>query len=222
MRKLIIVWMCLIGFQCLASTVDVPDQKKGTETVKIIKDYKDGVIGEAAYIEALSACSQYNSYCSMLLGEFYYDKEEYSLAYPLLSKYSDDFGRDIVEYQLGYMFSKGLGVLQNDDKAMMHYKKSAEFGTPNAAYAVGIIYNNKAAIFYRSHNRSDGNIVPAYAWLKVSQALGRDYYLDEDWKKIDMSVKLNEKREILSSYSKLQEADKLASQICSTIPKCIQ
>ena len=229
MKKVIAVLMCLISFQCLASTVDDPDPKNGIEAVKIIKDYKDGVIGEAGYIEALSACSKHNSYCSMLLGEFYYDKEEYSLAYPLLSKYSDEFGRDIVEYQLGYMFSNGFSVLQNSDKAMMHFKKSAELGSSDAAFNIGLIYEKKTRLFNNSHYQNSSNMtknitenaIPAYAWLKVSQVLGHKTYLFEG-KEIGISVRLDKTRELLSAFSKLQEADKLASQICSTIPKCTQ
>ena len=46
------------------------------------------------------------------------------------------------QYAVGYMYSQGKGVPQNDFEAVKWYSKAAEQGYPNAQYDLALKYEN--------------------------------------------------------------------------------
>lgn len=127
------------------------------------------------------------------------------------------------EFNLGLKYHEGVGVLQNDDKAISHYKKAANLGEPSAAYNLGVLYWGKFAGDIAEGKQEDSdNAIKSYAWLKVSMALGMETYDKDDEKNIPIERLLATKKVYLTSYGQLQQGEKLASKICSGIKDCKQ
>lgn len=167
-----------------------------------------------------------NTLCSSFLESAYFIAKNYSAAYPFLIKsqgvihlYNTNTAPS--ELYLGAMFDNGLGVLQNKDKAIEHYKICASVGDGICAYNIAAIYSNKAVINKKVVDPNDDGLIQSYAWMKVSQALGIKEFIPSNGRKQDMTFHL-EGMQIILGAKKTQKADKLASQICSTIPSCIQ
>ena len=185
-------------------------------------------IGESKYVEKLQNCLEKNPFCSGMLGKYYLGNGDYSRAYKLLStyyvdlnKYTVDPYRGDVEFALGTMFDNGFGVLQNKDKAIEHYKICASLGDKECAFNMSIDYASKIRES-NEYNTQISNVMESYAWLQVSRALGKTKITRKDGKIEDISVLLESQREKIGKLNVLTEANKLAIQICSTIPKCIQ
>ena len=81
MKKLLIILICIISFECYA--VDASHQRE--EALGLGKAYFNKLITKKIYHEKLQACSSRgNKTCSTLLGIQYYHEEKYSQAGPLL------------------------------------------------------------------------------------------------------------------------------------------
>ena len=64
------------------------------------------------------------------------------------------------------MCDNGEGVLQGHNEAVWWYRKAAEKGVADAQYNLGIKYGTGQGVLQ--------NFVTAYAWIKISEANGRD------------------------------------------------
>jgi TPR repeat protein len=197
--------------------------------------YSDGELTENEYVGMLNQCSKEEAgYCAASLGEYYsVRKKQYDRAYPLLLEASKDTNApsSIYEpptvrasYLLGQMYADGIGVLQNDDKAIEYFKKSVTYGSDrNSAMRLALIYTKK----WREEStdyRINEFLTHSYAWWKVALALPKS---DIPIKTIDGS-ELEPQKDIRKFENfdefrpNIKLANKLAQQICSTIPKCVQ
>lgn len=178
-------------------------------------------------IAGLKTCSEAgNQHCSGVLGLHYYAKGDYVLARPLLLKGSQ-MGMSYCDFTLGLLYSEGKGVLQSDDKAINFYKRAAKLGNATAAYNISTIYlNNSIPLSYRftqdEMTKYKYNVTNAYAWEKIALALGEKMVLKENGQELPLLDDLNLIKQKLLERGYLNEADKIASDICSTIPECAQ
>jgi TPR repeat protein len=198
------------------------------------KQYNEKNIDSKAYYNELTKCSSAgNKYCSSILGNIYFNKKKYHLAYPYLIKsqgFLYIFNKKYApsEWALAYIYDNGLGVLQNSDKAIIHYKKCALIGEQNCAFNIGAIYYQKAIDFSSSKvslNKSYNYLIQSYAWYKVSQALGKKKVITiQTGKKENIFTLLSTIKEILNHEGEgwYIKAEKLAEQTCASIPLCIQ
>lgn len=207
----------MFGFECYA--LDVSHQRK--EAFGLGKDYFNKLITKKIYYEKLRSCANTgNKTCFSLLGIEYFLDHKYSQAHPLLIK-GEDF--NVMRYCfLGHMFGDGLGVLQNQNKAITYYKKGAVLGDRDSAYSLGVLYANKAVIAVKeSTNLALKFSKQAYIWFKISYALGQKYSFKLDGTKEPMTISLEKWQETIG-LRRSKEADKTASQICLKIAKFIQ
>ncbi len=115
------------------------------------------------------------------------------------------------------MFSRGLGVLQDYDKAISYYKKSAKYGYRRCAILISIAYGHKVS------NDSQSNEIyehskQSYAWIKIAKALPDTDVEDANY----ISRLINYFEHDKGFKPCLQQANLIAKKICATIPKCIQ
>lgn len=173
------------------------------------------------YKNELQICSDKgNYYCTKKLGEQYLYEKEYSDAIKHFTQCSEQsYGS--CDYDLGLIYLDGLGVLQNEDKAMFHFRKAANVGVPAAAYNISTIYGHRGASS-KNRNTIVDDATYAYAWLKVSMALGIETYNSVEEKDIPIHKLLATHKKFLISQDSLQKADKLANEICSSIEYCKQ
>ncbi|HAU0297848.1 TPA: tetratricopeptide repeat protein [Legionella pneumophila] len=234
MKKLILILLCIISISLYAEngTEEKKNRDDFNEAYKIFHNHGmnifDDKIGDTKLRNDLSECSNNgNAWCAGLLGEQYYYKEWYSLAYPQLiktSKLKED-GWPSFDFHLGYMFSNGLDVLQNDEKALSFFKKSASKGHTDSAINIGDIYYKRAKLLIRVANKLEAdnitsNLINAYAWYKIAQALNSTQLNNKQL--IHIRDSINVLKQLLAMRSSLNGANDLASQICSTISTCIQ
>ena len=179
-----------------------------------------------AKIEKLKKCSnEGNLHCSAYLGEYYMTEKAYSWAYPLLIKASkDDTGAippaTMANFYLGQMFYKGLGVLQDYNKAINYFEKAAKQGDSKSALLIAIIHVRDLKSLIHKPKEYDYHMIQSYVWLKISQALqSSPLNVDESIVKTT-SILIKQGREYLVSASRLEEAEQLSKQICKTIPHC--
>ena len=238
MKKYLAIGLCLVSMGGWAETTfknwkalgykSANDQMHLYEIGTIEWELMAEKIGESKYIEKLKNCINKNPFCSAILGKYYYEHKNYSRAYQLLStyyvdlnKYSFDPYRGNVEFELGAMFDNGFGVLQNEDKAIAHYKICASVGNKSCAYNISIIYGHRISES-NDYKIQTSNIIKSYAWRQVSRALGQEKAYLKAGGTENISVALDMKVEDANKLNLRPQANKLASQICSTIPKCIQ
>ncbi|HAU1368074.1 TPA: SEL1-like repeat protein [Legionella pneumophila] len=234
MKRLLLILLSMISISIYAEKG--VDEKKNRddfhEAYEIFHKYgmnifDDKKIGDDKFREDLSECSNNgNAWCAGFLGEQYYYKEWYSLAYPQLIRASK-LGKDgwgSFDFDLGYMFRNGLDVLQNDEKAVSYFKKAVLKGHTNAAIHIGDIYYKRAQLLIRTHKLEAENItfnlINAYAWYKIAQALNRTQLNDKQLSYLRDSIEAL--KQLLVIRSSLNEANTLASKICSTISQCFQ
>lgn len=55
-------------------------------------------------------------------------------------------GDAAAQYYLGVLYSSGVGVLQDDKKAITWYRKSAEQGHAPAQYSLGVLYSSGVGV----------------------------------------------------------------------------
>lgn len=177
-------------------------------------------------LEKLLNCSDDgNSFCSSFLGRIYFLEGKYSLALPELIKCSKNNSKGIYDCDvlLGEIYADGLGVLQNHNKAIHYYTKSViRGGNPLAAYNVAVLYGEITNTFTNGQrNQLHSNAMKYYAWIKISMALGRSTAIKND-NEVPISIALETTKQFLVNRSLLNEGDALASDICSSIPSCVQ
>lgn len=201
------------------------------ESVSIIRSYESGKITDRIYEQKLTECSnKENMDCTGLLAEYYLEKKSYNVAYPLLLKALKNkpsrISKEYLSYDLGRMFHYGWGVLQNDNKALHFLTTAAKLGNGSSAMLIASIYFDQCkdvisdVNYYSKHKKEfDQNIIKAYAWYKVAKSLPKNVKIKSTKKEI---VLIDRSKTHLMSISKLGEANRLASQICSEIPTCRQ
>lgn len=194
-----------------------------------------GELTENEYVRMLNLCSQErNRYCSASLGEYYsISKKQYSKAYSLLLDASNDTNTpdSIYEppavrasYVLGQMYAVGAGVLQNDDKAIVYFRRAVIYGADrNSAMRIALIYSKKWKEESKNY-QVNGFLAQSYAWWKIALSLPQNDkpILKKDGSEFDPQEILHKFEDFDQFRPKIKLANKLAQQICSTIPKCIQ
>ena len=144
MKKLITIVLILSTIQTYADKAiskEILLQKAKFGKLIILNiDFTSGELTENQYIVKLKECSSNgNEYCTASLGEYYLvHKKQYSQAYPLLIQASKDTYAPTSSihppaatayYNLGQMYQGGRGILQNNDKAIECFTKSATYGS---------------------------------------------------------------------------------------------
>ncbi len=189
---------------------------------------------EDAKTDQLIACHQeHNIYCTAFLGDHYYKNKQYSLAFPLLQQFLQVSPPEPgnlyrwVYFDLGLMYSKGLGVAKNEEKGISNFKKSAKLYETQAAVNVSYYYYTKARNrFFATGNSTDEvmieNLQQAYAWLKLAYKINQKYHdlpndnLNIDHKSIPIVEFLDEIKMKLAKASPqaLAKAEKLVKTLC--------
>ena len=231
MKKLIFILFCLIGVNSYSSTME-----DAQVAFNIEKKFASKKINVKTFITDLKQCSDIgNKACATFLGGFYLTKRhtDFTTAYQLLSKASDDFddapvGGLLANFYLGKMYYFGWGVLQNDNNAIHYFSKSAQAGYKSSAYSIATIYLlketiNKVKTKNNLNNKYKSTNIEYYAWLKIADALPGKIQSAWDFDVSSMTLK----KEIqIASFNltalELEKADRLASQICAKIPDCVQ
>ena len=70
-----------------------------------------------------------------------YARGDYRAALPLLRSLAES-GNAAAQSQLGFMYSAGVAVPQNDAEAARWVRRAAEQGNPDAQYGMGVLYLN--------------------------------------------------------------------------------
>lgn len=229
MKKILLsILMVMFSLDAFASDKFMTDLD---ESVSIILSYESGKMTNRIYEQKLTECSnKENMDCTGILAEYYMKKESYNVAYPLLLKVLENkpsrISKEYLSYDLGRMFYYGWGVLQNENKALNYLRIAAKLGNGSSAMLIASIYFNKChniisdVAYYSKHkDEFNKNVIKAYAWDKVAKSLPKNVKIKSTKNDI---VLINLSKTHLMSISKLGEANKLASQICSEIPTCRQ
>jgi len=236
MKKLIFMLICLVCINSFADSESdaiksLLEEPELTYAMFLVSGYLRKTITEPEYISELKSCAlEKNEYCLSFLGTQYFDEKQYALAYPILllssgissRKYSET-ALPTVELELRDMFLYGFGVLQNDEKAMDYYIKSAQHGNAKSAGRISSVYQAKL-LLNKNGDEYKSNLMLSYAWLKVAQALGLEIYSlkDDDGSTELVSTRLESYKLKLVEISSLELADQLAAKTCSNIKECIQ
>lgn len=223
MRKFSIVMIYFVSLGVLAQPNKDNSIKESLEAIMLSKEFN---LSGTTKVKELKKCSnEGNLHCSTYLGEYYINEKSYSLAYPLLLKASEDNAGSIppatmANFYLGQMFYKGLGVLQDYNKAINYFEKAAKQGDSKSALLIAIIHTKDLKSLIDKPKEYDYHMIQSYVWLKISQALqSNPLNADESIVKTT-PILIKQSREYLVSASRLQEAEQLSKQICKTIPHC--
>lgn len=226
MRKFFIVMVYLVSLGAIAQPSKDNSFNDELEASTLAIKANLAALSGTAKIEKLKKCSnEGNLHCSAYLGEYYMTEKAYSWAYPLLIKASkDDTGAippaTMANFYLGQMFYKGLGVLQDYNKAINYFEKAAKQGDSKSALLIAIIHVRDLKSLTHKPKEYDYHMIQSYVWLKISQAL-QSSPLNADESIVKTTSKLiKQGREYLVSASRLEEAEQLSKQICKTIPHC--
>ena len=103
-----------------------------------------------------------------------------------------------VQYGLGQMYRKGLGVLQNDKTAVKWYTLAAEQGNTNAQYNLGVMYYNgegvskdfKTAVKWYTLAAEQGDAYAQYnlgQMYRKGEGVSQDYVYAHMWTNIAAS-----------------------------------
>lgn len=196
------------------------------ELEAIFQNYKNGTLNAEQLEQNLKICSDNgNPECSNFLCNYYFTKKDYPLAYTTCSNIKEGYFEDEKNFMLGYMLTNGLGVLQNKDKGLQFYIKSVSTGEGVSAWNISVIYKDEMMKLIQAERYTaelDEDTVNGYAWAKVAQALGFENFTDKDGVKRPVSAIIDAYRNILIKINRLNEADNLATEICSQIKNCNQ
>ena len=116
-----------------------------------------------------------------------YNTGRYETAFEHFSEYAK-MGNATAQLHLGYMYEEGLGVSQDNAKAVEWYRKAAEQGHATAQCNLGIMYENgrgvsqdnaKAVEWYRK-SAEQGN---AFAQCKLGYMYGQGRGISQDYVK---------------------------------------
>ena len=116
-----------------------------------------------------------------------YNTGRYETAFEHFSEYAK-MGNATAQLHLGYMYEEGLGVSQDNAKAVEWYRKAAEQGHATAQCNLGIMYENgrgvsqdnaKAVEWYRK-SAEQGNV---FAQCKLGYMYGQGRGISQDYVK---------------------------------------
>lgn len=102
-----------------------------------------------------------------------YDNGNYMTAFQKLLPLAEQ-GNPIAQFNIGFMYSKGQGVVQNDSKAAFWFQKSASQGFPQAQFAIGLIYEYK---YYHGESVTD-NLILAHMLFNLAAVNGDPKYIN--------------------------------------------
>jgi TPR repeat protein len=93
-----------------------------------------------------------------------FDKKNFTEAAELARPLAEAGNRD-AQFTTAWLFDTGRGVAQDDQKAVLWYRKAAELGSANAQYNLGIMYENgrgvpqdyHEAVFWYQKSAEQGN-----------------------------------------------------------------
>ena len=121
-----------------------------------------------------------------------YDKKDYETARREWEPLAKD-GNSSAQFNLGYMYFRGQGVLQNNETAVKWWRLAAEQGNADAQYNLGVMYGNGTGVIQDN--------VYAHMWWNIAASSG-----DEDASK---------NRDIVAGWmtpSQLETAQRLARE----------
>lgn len=75
-----------------------------------------------------------------------------------------DSGHTVAQLELGYLYFKGLGVSQSNQKALKLYRGAAKNGSANACFNIGLMYWKGEGV--------ETDLSSARRWLEKAQSLG--------------------------------------------------
>ncbi|HAT7800775.1 TPA: tetratricopeptide repeat protein [Legionella pneumophila] len=183
------------------------------EFSKIFKQTEVNQLNDEEKLKVFKKCSILgNRHCSVAVGRIYYAKKEYTKALPYFlkadTKLKNSEGNDYwpASFYLGQMYFKGLGVQVDNQKAIKYLKRLLPEGSPLIVWQIAGAYN-----------RLLPDPVPAYAWLKVASEMGVDRELPSGHNTVASQVSMFQK---LLSTKERSDGDKLAYEICTSIPRC--
>lgn len=231
---LFLSFTCIIAHSATTSELTIREMRKAQICSKIHREYLSGIIRKSQFIKKLvQHYDAGNVYCALDLGEIYFKEKNYSELIPILlkeSKYNlssnDDFSsivRMTSNFLLGEIYMYGNGALQNFDKALRYYKSASVYGDRDSFIRISQLYFNRVTM---TISREDyvRSWINAYAYMKVAAALpGETKIHEHDGKTIINPFKTIAKMqelEVLKPH--INEADKLASKICSNTKGCRQ
>ena len=99
--------------------------------------------------------------CLPLMGDEKEDKKLFEE-----TKAKAEKGEADAQYNLGVMYDKGEGVLEDDKEAVKWWRKAAEQGEDLAQISLGIMCFNGEGVLE--------DIATAYAWFNIAQANGNE------------------------------------------------
>lgn len=95
-------------------------------------------------------------------GVIAYQMKDYDKAYNTMRSLAETVDHSYAQYYLGIMYSKGQGVLQDDNEASEWFKRAAENKVPQAQYKLGKMYMKGVGV-PKDYER-------AYVWFSVGAA----------------------------------------------------
>ena len=241
LKKLTVI--ALLGILINACSAEkITEKVKVDQLLKIafayslVEEKNNEKITKEQYIEKLLKCSEEgNNYCSVFIAEDFLAYNKYEKAYPYLIKaINDKIAPDsdihspsaFANYDLGMMYSYGNGVLQNSDKAIEYFSQSVKLGMDRDAYVkISQEYLQKwDEETQGSFNTYTSNAKFSYAWMKLasSKATPKDPAKGNDHKIVNPAERISFFKTLLVYKSHITELNNIASDICSTIPSCIQ
>lgn len=105
-----------------------------------------------------------------------YNIGRYKSAFEHFSEYAK-MGNATAQLHLGYMYEEGLGVFQDNAKAMEWYRKAAEQGNAEAQNCLGYMYYNGKGV-----SRDDAKAMEWYRKAADQGEAGAQYHLGEMYK----------------------------------------
>lgn len=105
-----------------------------------------------------------------------YNTGRYKSAFEHFSEYAK-MGNATAQLHLGYMYEEGLGVFQDNAKAMEWYRKAAEQGNAEAQNCLGYMYYNGKGV-----SRDDAKAMEWYRKAADQGEAGAQYHLGEMYK----------------------------------------
>lgn len=212
---LIIVSFIVLFQNCYASDDNNPEANEFNAIYNTFKSSpRNGLV------QLVNCADKNNKYCAFLLGYLLYHKKEYSKAYPYFIKSEGVFksinsnemfkglnGKEVdtSDVFLGNMFSEGLGVEKNMDKAIDYYNRCMTMGDDACAYDISTLFVNDP--------------VKTYAYTLVALKLQMATGTYDEHAKVDIALEVKNMRQNLDEQ-KIREGDKMANDICLTIPIC--
>ena len=90
---------------------------------------------------------------------------DYATAFKLNKPLAEQ-GNAVAQYNLGVMYAKGKGVIENDKKAVRWYRLAADQGNAKAQNNLGVMYHNGEGVLQDNKK--------AHMWYNIARANGND------------------------------------------------